>query len=52
MMELRFGILNMQLPVVAVIVGTGSQWKESEVSMLFICFSYVFLLRCVLHNGL
>ncbi|XP_052285089.1 uncharacterized protein LOC127881358 isoform X1 [Dreissena polymorpha] len=34
LMELRFGILNMGLPVVAVIVGTGSKWKQTEVGML------------------
>ncbi|XP_052813517.1 uncharacterized protein LOC128240741 isoform X2 [Mya arenaria] len=34
MMELRFGILNIGLPVIAVIVGTGNQWKETEVAML------------------
>ena len=32
MMELRFGILNMDLPVVVAVVGTGSTWKETEVN--------------------
>ena len=31
MMELRFGILNLELPVVAAIVGQGNEWKETEV---------------------
>ncbi|GFS24052.1 hypothetical protein ElyMa_006993500, partial [Elysia marginata] len=34
MMELRFGILTMNLPTVVVIVGTGNEWKESEVGIL------------------
>ena len=33
MMELRFGILTMNLPTVVVIVGTGNEWKQSEVSL-------------------
>ena len=31
MMELRFGILNMDLPLVVAVVGTGNNWKETEV---------------------
>ncbi|KAK3777048.1 hypothetical protein RRG08_008898 [Elysia crispata] len=34
MMELRFGILTMNLPTVVVIVGTGNEWKQSEVGIL------------------
>ena len=32
MMELRFGILNLELPLVVAVVGTGNTWKETEVS--------------------
>ncbi|XP_060554389.1 uncharacterized protein LOC132715413 [Ruditapes philippinarum] len=34
MMELRFGIINIELPLVAVAVGTKSGWKQTEVAML------------------
>ncbi|KAL4230338.1 hypothetical protein ACF0H5_010721 [Mactra antiquata] len=34
MMELRFGIINMELPLIAAVVGTKSGWKYSEVAML------------------
>lgn len=31
MMELRFAVCNMDLPLVVVVVGTGDKWKRSEV---------------------
>lgn len=31
MMELRFAVCNMNLPLVVVVVGTGDKWKRSEV---------------------
>jgi hypothetical protein len=31
MMELRFGIINIELPLVAVAVGTKAGWKQTEV---------------------
>ncbi|PVD34730.1 hypothetical protein C0Q70_06007 [Pomacea canaliculata] len=34
MMELRFGVLTLNLPLVVCIVGTGRDWKESEVGIL------------------
>lgn len=34
MMELRFAVCNMDLPLVVVVVGTGDKWKRSEVSLL------------------
>ncbi|XP_059158979.1 uncharacterized protein LOC131942991 [Physella acuta] len=34
MMELRFGVLNLQLPTIIVVVGTGKDWKQSEVGIL------------------
>lgn len=35
MMELRFGVINMDLPMVAAIVGTQSGWKQTEVLAVF-----------------
>lgn len=32
MMELRFGVLTLGLPLVICVVGTGREWKQSEVS--------------------
>ncbi|XP_052093537.1 uncharacterized protein LOC127729717 [Mytilus californianus] len=34
MMEARFGVHNLYLPIVVCIVGTGKLWKESEVSLM------------------
>ncbi|XP_071087235.1 uncharacterized protein [Haliotis cracherodii] len=34
MMELRFGVLNLGLPLVLAVVGTGTEWKLSEVGIL------------------
>ncbi|KAL3880394.1 hypothetical protein ACJMK2_032638 [Sinanodonta woodiana] len=34
MMEFRFGVLNLKLPIVVVVVGKGNQWREMEVAML------------------
>ncbi|XP_012936376.2 uncharacterized protein LOC106011403 [Aplysia californica] len=34
MMELRFGVLNMGLPTVICVVGTGKEWEYSEVGIL------------------
>ncbi|KAK7485956.1 hypothetical protein BaRGS_00022822 [Batillaria attramentaria] len=34
MMELRFGVLNLNLPLVVCVVGTGREWKASEVGIL------------------
>nr|XP_022323918.1 uncharacterized protein LOC111124909 isoform X4 [Crassostrea virginica] len=34
MMELRFAVCNMNLPLVVVVVGTGDKWKRSEISLL------------------
>ncbi|XP_076445934.1 uncharacterized protein LOC143283637 [Babylonia areolata] len=34
MMELRFGVLTLHLPLVVCVVGTGREWKESEVGIL------------------
>ncbi|KAK0062250.1 hypothetical protein Bpfe_008351, partial [Biomphalaria pfeifferi] len=34
MMELRFGVLTLELPTIIVVVGTGREWKESEVGLL------------------
>ncbi|XP_062577173.1 uncharacterized protein LOC134239045 [Saccostrea cucullata] len=34
MMELRFAVCNMNLPLIVAVVGTGDKWKRSEVSLL------------------
>ncbi|CAL1535024.1 unnamed protein product, partial [Lymnaea stagnalis] len=34
MMELRFGVLTLELPTIIVVVGTGREWKKSEVGIL------------------
>ncbi|KAK3588393.1 hypothetical protein CHS0354_028970 [Potamilus streckersoni] len=34
MMEFRFGVLNLKLPIVVVVVGKGNQWREMELAML------------------
>ncbi|XP_070196653.1 uncharacterized protein [Littorina saxatilis] len=34
MMELRFGVLTLNLPLVICVVGTGRAWKQSEVGIL------------------
>ncbi|KAL8604081.1 hypothetical protein ACOMHN_024906 [Nucella lapillus] len=34
MMELRFGVLTLNLPLVICVVGTGREWKMSEVGIL------------------
>jgi hypothetical protein len=32
MMELRYAALTLKKPIVFVVVGTGSEWKDTEVS--------------------
>ncbi|KAH9492683.1 hypothetical protein Btru_024553 [Bulinus truncatus] len=34
MMEIRFGVLTLNLPTIIVVVGTGNKWKESEIGLL------------------
>ena len=35
MMELRFAVLTLNLPLVIAVVGSGRQWKYSEVLAIF-----------------
>ena len=39
MMELRFAVCNMGLPLVVVVVGTGKKWKKGEVSIVWIYYN-------------
>ncbi|XP_021366171.1 uncharacterized protein LOC110458668 [Mizuhopecten yessoensis] len=34
MMEIRFGVCTMNLPLIVVVVGTGQKWKQSEIGLL------------------
>ncbi|XP_033743245.1 uncharacterized protein LOC117329409 isoform X2 [Pecten maximus] len=34
MMEIRFGVCTMNLPLIVAVVGTGQKWKQSEIGLL------------------
>uniref|UniRef100_A0A2C9LLZ2 TIR domain-containing protein n=1 Tax=Biomphalaria glabrata TaxID=6526 RepID=A0A2C9LLZ2_BIOGL len=42
MMELRFGVLTLELPTIIVVVGTGREWKESEVNIIHRNVHYIY----------